>query len=170
MIRNIKKTSLWMAFVVFSVFVACNKDEVDETKPVISDKGITANPINCQVYHRGETIPFCYLFEDDTELGSYNIEVHDNSDHHSHSTEGNSHEGNECQEDHDHDHENGEVGLQHWVFNQSVTIPEGQRSYQARLDIVIPSNILTGDYHFMIRLTDKAGWQALKTVAIKIEK
>ena len=46
---------------------------------------------------------------------------------------------------------------------------EGQRSHTARLDIPVPANIKPGDYHFMIRLTDRVGWQQLKAVAIKIE-
>jgi hypothetical protein len=29
--------------------------------------------------------------------------------------------------------------------------------------------VAEGDYHFMIRLTDKAGWQQLKALAIIIE-
>ena len=55
-----------------------------------------------------------------------------------------------------------------WVFNQDFNIPDGQKSFSAREDIKIPTNIDTGDYHFMIRLTDKAGWQQIKSVAIKI--
>ena len=106
------------------------------TYPEISEQGITANPIDCQVYHRGETIPFCYVFTDNDELGKYNIEV------------------KEAQNP--------------WVFNQDFNIPDGQKSFSAREDIKIPTNIDTGDYHFMIRLTDKAGWQQIKSVAIKI--
>ena len=32
----------------------------------------------------------------------------------------------------------------------------------------IPADAALGDYHFMIRLTDRAGWQQLHAVAIKI--
>ena len=55
-----------------------------------------------------------------------------------------------------------------WVYNKDFDIPAGQRKYNATVDIPIPADIDPGDYHFMIRLTDKAGWQQLKSVAIKI--
>ena len=174
--KNIKYLSLVVALAcVFSLgFIACSSDDdaKDMTPPVISTEGIVANPINCQVYHRGETIPFNYLFSDDQELGSYNIEIHNNFDHHSHSTEADhdhDHAEGECDDD---DHEEGEhehaEPVKPWVFNQSYSIPEGQRSFTARHDINIPADIDTGDYHFMIRLTDRAGWQQLHAVAIKI--
>lgn len=148
-------------------FAACNDDEKDMTKPVITDAGIVANPVNCQVYHPGEVIPFCYLFEDDTELGAFNIEVHSNFDHHSHSTEADEHSDcEEADEAHEHEH-TGDA--QAWVFNQDYTIPAGLRSYSAQVDIPIPADIAPGLYHFMIRLTDHAGWQQLKAIAILIE-
>lgn len=127
------------------------------TYPEISEQGITANPIDCQVYHRGETIPFSYVFTDNDELGKYNIEVHHNFDHHTHSTSATT-----CSMDDVKEAQNP------WVFNQDFNIPDGQKSFSACKDIKIPTNIDTGDYHFMIRLTDKAGWQQIKSVAIKI--
>ena len=135
---------------IFSLILLCalsacsssNDEETkDMTKPVITDTGITANPIDCQTYRRCETVAVHYVFTDNVELGNYNIEIHHNFDHHT-----------------------------HWVFNQDYSIPNGQRSYTARVDIPIPADIDPGDYHFMIRLTDKAGWQELKAVAIKIKE
>ena len=171
--KKIFSMGLLMALAVFTLFVSCNKTDRDETQPVITNMGITANPVNCQVYHPGDTIPFCYQFEDDVELGSFNIEIHSNSDHHSHSTESDDHghEGGECAHEHDHEEHEHEhaAGQQPWVFNQDYEIPIGLRSYLARVNIPIPKDIAEGDYHFMIRLTDQAGWQQLKAVAIIIE-
>ena len=154
--------SLMMALMcVFTLsFSSCGSDdEKDMDQPVISDQGITANPIDCQVYQRGETIPFHYVFTDDTELGNFNIEIHNNHDHHTHSTS-----SVECEldEEDEKDPENP------WIYNHDFTIPAGQRSYDARIDIPIPADIDPGDYHFMVRLTDKAGWQQLKAVAVII--
>lgn len=133
-------------------------DGKDMSLPVISDQGVVANPVDCQVYHRGDTIPFCYAFSDDGELGSYNIEVHNNFDHHTHSTS-----ATECQQEAD------KQPVSPWVYNRSFTIPAGRRSYTARVKIAIPAGIDTGDYHFMVRLTDRVGWQQIRSMAIKIE-
>ena len=149
------------AIMLLCALRACSgsDDEVqkDMQQPVISDQGITANPIDCQVYHRGEVIPFHYVMTDDQELGAYNIEVHNNFDHHTHSTT-----AVECPMDAQKQPQNP------WVYNNDFSIPAGQNRYEARVDIEIPADIDPGDYHFMIRLTDRAGWQQLHAVAIKI--
>ena len=178
--KKIKFLSLLMAIVSVMTMsiVACGDDDdnKDMTYPVISTEGITANPVDCQVYQRGTVIPFHYIFTDETELGAYNIEIHSNADHHTHGTQGvdcdgdhdGEHEGDEDHdehegdEDHEHEHEGG------WVYNQDFKIPEGLQKYEARFDIAIPDTVEPGDYHFMIRLTDHAGWQQLRAVAIKI--
>ena len=91
------------------------------------------------------------------ELGNYNIEVHNNFDHHSHSTS-----AGDC------DFDPKKQPVRPWVYNRSFAIPDGSRRYEAKVDIDIPADIDTGDYHFMVRVTDKAGWQQLKAVSIKI--
>lgn len=163
-----KNIYMSLAVALVSVFTLCftacggDDEEKDMSKPVISDKGITANPIDCQTYHRGDVIAFNYVFEDDTELGSFNIEIHNNFEHHTHSTS-----TTECEDEDEHEHHQP---VKPWVFNQDYQIPAGQKSYTARFDIQIPADIDEGDYHFMVRLTDRAGWQELKGIAIKIEE
>ena len=170
---------LTLTSIVSAVMASCDKDndDKDTTKPTIQSQdqaGFVMVPINCDDYHRGDTIHFQYIFEDDVELGSFNIEVHDNSDHHSHSTESDDHdhEGGECNHDHDHEGEEHEheADEPHWVYNESFAIPAGLKRYEAKVDIPIPEDIAEGDYHFMIRLTDRAGWQQLKALAIIIEE
>jgi len=139
---------------------ACSSDDEDQkdmTYPVISDEGITANPVECQQYKRGDVIPFNYIFTDDTELGSFNIEIHDNFNHHTHSGS-----AVECEQ------EAYKDPVKPWIYNKDFTIPSGLTKYNARFDIQIPDTIDTGDYHFMVRLTDQASWTELKAVAIKI--
>lgn len=160
-IRKMKKHIIYLS--LLCALGACSSSNDDEqrdmTLPVISEQGIIANPIECQQYQPGDVIPFSYVFTDDTELGNYNIEIHNNFDHHTHSGS-----AIDCPLD-----AKKEAGEKAWVFNQDYTIPAGQRTYKARVDIQIPGDAETGDYHFMIRLTDKAGWQQLKAVAIKIK-
>jgi len=140
---------------------ACSSSDDDVTKdmtyPEISTQNITANPVDCQQYHRGDVLAVHFVLTDDTELGAYNIEIHQNFDHHTHNTS-----STECPMD-------AQKQPQHpWVFNQDYSIPAGLRSYDARHDLVIPADIDPGDYHFMLRLTDRAGWQQLHAVAIKV--
>ncbi len=151
-----------LSLILLCALSACSssddEDAKDMTYPEITDNGITANPIDCQVYHRGEVIPFNYVFSDDTELGAYNIEIHHNFDHHTHNTS-----SIECPM------EVEKKPINAWVFNQDYPIPSGLHTYTSRVDISIPKEIDTGDYHFMIRLTDRAGWQQLRALAIKIK-
>ncbi len=138
---------------------ACSSDdERDMTYPQIQTEGYVAVPIDCQVFQRGSEIPFNYIFTDDTELGNYNIEIHNNFDHHTHGTT-----SVDCEM------EDKKSPVNPWVFNKSYTIPSGQTKYIARINIPIPSDIDPGDYHFMVRVTDKATWQQIHAVAIKVQ-
>ena len=150
--------------VVFALALAailstsCGGDKEEYTgKPVISDEGITANPIDCQQYKRGETITFQYKFHDAMELGSYNIEIHHNFDHHTHSTS-----ITDCP------FEANKTPVHPFVFNQNYDISAGKQDYVAKTEIKIPADVDPGDYHFMIRVTNKAGWQEIKGISIKI--
>ncbi|MCR5821088.1 MAG: DUF4625 domain-containing protein [Bacteroidaceae bacterium] len=141
-------------------FAACSSDEEtlkDMTYPEISLEGYTYLPSDCDVYMRGDTIPVRYLLTDNVELGSYNIEIHHNFTHHTHSTS-----SVECPLEAIKKAENP------WVYNYDSQIPAGMSSYNLSFNIPIPSNIDPGDYHFMLRLTDKAGWTQLHAVAIKV--
>ncbi len=140
---------------------ACSSDNDDRDMqpPVISTDGIVANPVDCQVYHRGDTIPFAYVFTDDHELGNFQIEVHSNADHHNHAGAAGA-----CQFDEDSEPVNP------WHYNPDTpfTIPEGLKHYEARMLIAIPDSVDTGDYHFSIRLYDRVGWSAHLPISIKI--
>lgn len=140
-------------------FAACANDDRDMDRPLISSEGVVASPNDCDSYACGDTIHFCYRMQDNAELGSYNIEVHSNHDHHTHSTS-----AAECQQ-----HQTSATSNP-WVFNRDFKIADGLRDYTARVDIAIPADVDPGDYHFMIRLTDKAGWQEIRSVAISIEQ
>lgn len=142
--------------------VACssNDDVVKDTQlPTITDQGITANPVDCQVYNWGDVIPFRYRFTDNEELGNYNIEIHNNFDHHTHGTQGKS-----C--DPDKTERNAKNAF---YYNQDFSIPRGSKAYDASQEIQIPATVEPGDYHFVIRVTDQTGNQQLRAMAIKIK-
>ncbi len=167
-----KKSTLYILYLFFAAamvgvsacLTACSSDDDnpttvnDQEKPKIVD-GELPNPIDCQNYKRGETIAFRYTFTDNVELGNFNIEIHNNFDHHTHSTS-----AGDCPLD------EKKSPVNPWVYNQDQAIPAGLKNYEAKVDITIPKDIDPGDYHFMIRVTDKAGWQELKAVSIKIKE
>ncbi|MBR2203096.1 MAG: DUF4625 domain-containing protein [Prevotella sp.] len=181
------KLTVILAYACISLLVgACISapDDKDMTMPFIEESE-ESYPQQCEVYPRGGFIPLRCTFSDDMELGNFNVEIHNNFDHHSHSTssvecdydehddhddhdDDHDHEAAHDEEtDHDHDHDH-DLYPNAWVFNQDYSIPAGQTLYKASIDIPIPEDISEGDYHFMIRLTDRAGWQQLKSVSIKI--
>lgn len=150
---------LFLSLCLFA-FSSCDSDDDDKDleKPQIDMSFDSAFPQNCTILHRGESFTFKAIFKDNEELGSYNLEIHNNFDHHSHSTE-----ITEC------DPEPNKKPVNPLVFNKDYTIPDGKTVYEASAEITIPDNIDTGDYHFSIRVTDKAGWQEIKAFSVKIK-
>jgi hypothetical protein len=138
----------------------CNhgdEDTKDMQKPVIEMSGSGYFPQNCAALKRGERFTFRAKFSDNVELGNYNIEIHNNFDHHSHSTG-----SEECEAD------AKKTPVNAWVFNQDYPIPAGVKEFEANSEITVPATVDAGDYHFMVRLTDKSGWQQLVAVSVKI--
>lgn len=155
-----KKIKTLTAFAI-SLFalVSCSSDnnEIDTEYPLIDISASNAFPIQCSEITRGQKITFRAKFTDNAALGSYSLDIHHNFDHHTHSTE-----VNNCAP------EPVKKPVNPMLYINSVTIPNGQKSYEAVQEITIPTDIDPGDYHFMIRLTDKEGWQSIKGLSIKI--
>jgi hypothetical protein len=137
---------------------ADDKVEIDTEYPEIDITYQDAFPKQCSVVERGETMAFSARFMDNMELGGFSIDVHHNFDHHTHSTE-----VNDC------DTEPVKEPVNPFKFINGYDIPEGSRDYTAEMELEIPEDIDTGDYHFMILLTDAEGWQTIKGLSIKIE-
>lgn len=157
------KKQLFMSIIFalfFIAFMACRNSQKDLTPPVISINDF--QPANCDIYYQEDTITVHFVCSDDTELGNFNIEIHSNFDHHTHSTE-----AEDCEEEHEHEGE--EPTGTAWIFNQDFAIPANSQEYTADIKIPVPNDAADGEYHFMLRLTDKAGWQTIKASAIHIE-
>ena len=152
----------FFVFVLSLMFVSLascgDSDSKDIAYPVISDTLTTASPVECDRFYRGETIHFHALFTDNVELGNFNIEVHNNFEHHSHGTS-----ATDCELD-----PVKAATPKVWVYNESFSIPANSAAYDAYVDIPIPDDIDTGDYHFVVRVTDAAGWQSYKAFSVKI--
>lgn len=148
----------FVAAIAFA-FAGCKKDneEIDTTYPEIDVTSANTFPQQCSVINRGEKFLFKANLSDNLELGSVSIDIHHNFDQHSHSTEVAS-----CNMD------AKKTPLNPLKLIKDFRIPAGQKNHQISQEIEIPANVDAGDYHFLIRLTDKAGWQTIKGLSIKI--
>lgn len=133
------------------------KEKPDTEYPVIDAAYSAAFPQACSVIQRRQTMVFKARFTDNRALGAYSLDFHHNFDHHTHSTEQVT-----CDEDPE------KAPVKPMLFIREYTIPENSTTYEATANIEIPADVDPGDYHFMIRLTDKEGWQTLRGISIKI--
>lgn len=143
--------------IAFLISCESDKTEIDTEYPVIDISGTDTFPVQCSTIERGQTINFKAVFSDNTALGSYSLDIHHNFDHHTHSTEVTT-----CETD------VVKKPIKPMLFINNYTIPDNVKNYEATTQITIPADVDPGDYHFMIRLTDKEGWQTLKGLSIKI--
>src|SRR5690625_1651642 len=85
-----KKNHFWILLSITALFFAgCSKKDVkkDDTPPKIDLSIEGAFPDQCSELKRGTTVTMKVKLTDDMELGSYGVDIHNNFDHHSHSTE-----------------------------------------------------------------------------------
>jgi hypothetical protein len=142
---------------------SCQKEDIDDVKPEINpDMFESAFPSSCDTLYFGETFIFEALFRDNRELGSFSLEIHDNFDHHAHSTEIANCEFHADKE-----------AVNPYKLIEEFEIPGGRIEYVSLVEMTIPTgdaqgNYDEGDYHFLIRLTDREGWSTQKGLSIKI--
>jgi len=144
-------------FIFFAGIVSCEEIIKDDESPVIDMSAADAFPQNCSIVKRGESFIFRAKFTDNLELGSYSIEMHHNFNHHTHSTSGVT-----CEM------EPVKSAVNPFLKISEYSIPAGLKTYDAEIEVIIPAGVDTGDYHFMVRLTDKSGWQTFKGISMKI--
>lgn len=150
---------------IFSLNSCENNEDIDKEKPTIDLTMKNTFPLNCDTLYFGESFNLKVRFVDNVELGSvraFSIDIHNNFDHHSHSTEISTCYLNPIKSP-----------VNPFTFIDDFDIPTGGKEYQTNLSISIPSgneNGLydAGEYHFFIRLTDKSGWSTQKGLSIKI--
>ncbi|MAX25339.1 MAG: hypothetical protein CMJ19_12635 [Phycisphaeraceae bacterium] len=113
------------------IFVSCDKDDdpVDTTAPTIT----LEEPENGEVFKADETIHFDALFEDDIELATFNLTIHDNFDGHSH----------------------GRTMVAPFTFDQSF--PLTGKVDDIHEEIEIGAEATAGPYHFIVEAIDAAG-------------
>jgi|SRR5690606_4709388 len=160
--ERIKIKHLFLAFGILSLALACseNNDGTADTEYPVIDASFTESfPQQCSVVKRGKMLVFRARFTDNVALGSFTVNVHNNFNHHSHTTE-----YGECADDPEE-----KTPVDPFTYNKSFDIPGAPRTYEAELEITIPDDVDPGDYHFEIRVVDQTGWQTLRGLSIKIQ-
>lgn len=156
-----KRISLVLSCLLLMVFMSnCSKEKtepIDTIYPEINVNFSDAFPKQCSEIKRGEKFLFKVSLSDNKELGSLNLDIHHNFDHHTHSTELEACEMSPVKQ-----------AVKPFLLLKNIAIPPGMKTYKASAEIVVPADVDAGDYHFMIRLTDKEGWQTIKGLSIKI--
>lgn len=155
-----KKRLIAAALLVNILAAGCSKkdNETPDTEyPVIDVNATGSFPLQCSELTRGQTFTFRAFFSDNRELGSSSIDIHHNFDHHSHSTE-----VNDCEMD------ARKTPVKPFLLVKTFPIPAGVSSFEMVQEIAVPADIDPGDYHFLIRLTDREGWQTLRGISIRI--
>jgi hypothetical protein len=159
-----KNNNFLLVVVVLFIFMnwACSRDDADDIKPEINMGFEGAFPLNCDTLWLGETFTFKARFSDNAELGSFSIEIHENFDHHAHSTE-----IINCELDPVKSPVNPFHLISDWLLPLRTT------HYEADMQILIPEgnskgSFDEGDYHLFISLIDREGWSTQKGLSIKI--
>jgi len=157
--RFIKVTTYLFAVILLGGGCSKNNEETKDTEyPVIDLSAANAFPVQCGTVKRGESFTFRARLTDNSQLGSVSVDVHHNFDHHTHSTEVQT-----CQM------EPVKTAVNPFLLIRSYPITAGLKTYEIAQSIDVPANVDAGDYHFLIRLTDKEGWQTIKGISIKIQ-
>lgn len=155
--KNFRTIITFCAFGIAFLTGCSNDDDKDTTKPEIDMTISEAFPTSCTNIQKGSTIYFKALFKDNQALGAYSIDIHNNFNHHNHDTETGS-----CNFDPE------KTPINPWTEILTFSIPANTQEFVAEHSINIPDDIDSGDYHFMIQLTDAQGWATMKGINIKI--
>lgn len=145
-----------------AALTSCTDTDIDDVKPIIDLSVEGTFPRNCDTLYLGKTFTFRATFSDNEQLGGFSIDIHQNFDHHSHSTEVTACTFSPVKEP-----------VNPFQYTMDFEIPEGLTTYVAEVEIEIPAEdsegaIDPGDYHFFIHLTDRVGWSAEKGLSVKL--
>jgi len=152
--------SLKLAVLSIVLFSCNDMEDKDEMKPEFDLTVLNAFPTNCASIRAGEDFQLIVGLKDNNELGSFSVDIHNNFDGHSHSTE------EECHEEHDNE---PALAENPFTFMQNYPLENGLKELTTNISISIPSDVDKGSYHVTLTVVDKTGWQTLKILSVHIE-
>ena len=155
--KILKYTSLFLASLLIT---SCSTDEgttKDEEKPSITINYKGGFPQACESLQRGETYTFKARVSDNEALASYSLDLHHNFDHHTHDDQGAT-----C------DLEPIKEAVNPLIYMKNFSLDGNLKAYEIAIEVTIPEDIDTGDYHCSYSVTDETGWQSRTSIDIKI--
>lgn len=158
------KTNFKLLSIVFFglliITTSCSDDDNDEkdtVKPTITINYNGGFPQACEQLQRGQTYTFKAQTTDNFALAAYSIDIHNNFDHHTHDDQ-----EEECV------HDPVKTAVNPLLILDNYTISGDLKSYEISIEVEIPNDVDTGDYHCQFSVTDQTGWQTQTSVDIKI--
>jgi len=158
---NFMRRIAFITLVFSSLFIAsCSSDNDsvrDEERPTITINYNAGFPQACETLQRGETYTFTARVTDNQALASYSLDLHHNFDHHTHDDQGAT-----C------DLEPVKTAVNPLIYMENFSLADRPTEYEIQIEVSIPEDIDTGDYHCSYSVTDETGWQSRTSVDIKI--
>ncbi|MHC5200887.1 DUF4625 domain-containing protein [Myroides sp. LJL119] len=166
------KKYIFILLVSIFGFTSCldASDHIDTQIPTIE----IYSPTESTQVKAGEPIFVEMVLEDNQALSSYNIDIHSASDGHDHSGSDDHNHASvsnsitkisnsytlETLSDHDHDHDHDHEDA--FSFNRTWDDIFGKTSVLVKhAEIITPLHCEPGEYHFVVKVLDQAGNQAI---------
>ncbi|NQX85739.1 MAG: DUF4625 domain-containing protein [Flavobacteriaceae bacterium] len=153
------KPMILVVLMLCFITTSCSSDDdnTDTTKPTITINYDGGFPQACEALERGQTYTFKAQVADNVALASYSLDIHHNFDHHTHDDQ-----IGDC-EFHD-----DKTPINPFLVLENYSISGEQQSYEIALEISIPNDVDTGDYHCEYSVIDKTGWRSQTSIDITI--
>lgn len=153
------KTLLRLLIILLMLGACTNDDDIkkDLEKPTITVNYTDGFPQGCAQLKRGETYTFRAKVTDNMALAAYSLDMHHNFDHHTHDDQITT-----C------DLEEIKSAVNPFIYLENFQIEGSLTTYEIKIEIKIPEDIDTGDYHCAYSVADTTGWQSRTSIDIKI--
>lgn len=149
--------NLMFLAVLFTACSSSDSDEKDLEKPTITVNYEGGFPQGCQQLQRGQTYTFKAMVTDNLALASYSLDLHHNFDHHTHDDQLAACELSPVR-----------TAANPLIYMENFSIDGDLQSYEIAVQITIPNDVDTGDYHCAYSVTDVTGWQSRTSIDVKI--
>lgn len=145
-----KYTLIFTALIISLLFVSCNDDDVDTSKPSIE---VIKPAEGSRHFHQGDSFDFEAIFTDNIALKSYKVEVHWGDEH-----------------DHEAVMKSTKEEYVKWEDEWSDELKQEKEDRAVISGIVVPENAEPGKYHLGVYCIDQANNQSEMFIDLEVEE